>query len=156
MYSRTNHRTWPSDPVRTVMMWPVATVESLASLTQVAEALAADEIGALCVVEHEALAGIVSERDVVTHIANGADPANLTAGEVMSSDLITVDPDDSVLSVARMMRDSQVRHLPVVENSMIAGIVSIRDLFDVLLDSAADEPDTVFVPSGTRVVVRPD
>jgi CBS domain-containing protein len=156
MYSRTTHRTWPSDPVRTVMMWPVATVETLASLTQVAEALAADEIGALCVVEQDTLAGIVSERDVVAHVAAGADPAHLTAGEVMSSDLITIGPDDTVLSAARTMREAQVRHLPVVEDGMIAGIVSIRDLFEVLLDGAAEEPAVVYVPSGARVVVRAD
>jgi CBS domain-containing protein len=154
MYGRTNHRTWPSDPVRTVMMWPVATVETLATMTQVAEALAADEIGALCVVEHDALAGIVSERDVVTHLAAGANPAHLTAGEMMSSDPITVAPEDTVLSVARMMREAQVRHLPVVEGSLIAGIVSIRDVLDVLIDGADDDAEIVFVPSGARVVVR--
>src|SRR3954453_12027139 len=104
MYGRTTQRTWPSDPVRTVMMWPVATVEALATLTEVAEALAADESGALCVVEQDALAGIGSERDIVTHLAAGGDPAHLAAGDVMSSDLITVDPDDPVLSVSRMMR----------------------------------------------------
>jgi CBS domain-containing protein len=49
-----------------------------------------------------------------------------------------------------------VRHLPVVEDGTIAGIVSMRDLFNVLIDGAADEPDVVFVPSGTRVVVRAD
>ncbi|MDX6358907.1 MAG: hypothetical protein QOH37_1961 [Nocardioidaceae bacterium] len=156
MYGRTTHRTWPSDPVRTVMMWPVATVETLASLTQVAEALAADEIGALCVVENDALAGIVSERDIVTHLATGADPAHLTAGDVMSNDLITVGPEDTVLFVSRMMRDAQIRHLPVVDNGLIAGIVSIRDLFNVLIDGAADEPDIVYVSSGARVIVRAD
>ncbi|WP_191907954.1 cyclic nucleotide-binding/CBS domain-containing protein [Nocardioides cynanchi] len=154
MYGRTNHRTWPSDPVRTVMMWPVATVETDASMTQVAEALSADEIGALCVVEHGALAGIVSERDAVTHLAAGANPAHMTAGEMMSSDLITVGPEDSVLSVARMMREAQVRHLPVVDDDQIAGIVSIRDVFNVLIDAAADDAEVVFVPSGSRVVVR--
>ena len=88
MYGRTTHRTWPSDPVRTVMMWPVATVEAGATLTQVAEALAADEIGALCVVEHDALAGIVSERDVVAHVAAGADPG-LSFTKQQLDDLIT-------------------------------------------------------------------
>jgi CBS domain-containing protein len=156
MYGRTTHRTWPSDPVRTVMAWPVATVETLASLTQVAEALAADEIGALCVVEQDALAGIVSERDIVTHVAAGADPAHLTAGDVMSNDLITVGPDDPVLLVARTMREAQVRHLPVVDNGLISGIVSIRDLFNVLIDAAVDDPETVHVSSGTRVIVRDD
>ena len=82
MYGRTVHVVRPTDRVRAVMMWPVATVETVATLSEVAEALAADEVGALCVVENDALAGIVSERDVVTHLAAGGDPAHLTAGVV--------------------------------------------------------------------------
>jgi CBS domain-containing protein len=154
MYGRATHRNWPSDPVRTVMMWPVATVETLASLTQVAEALAADEIGALCVVEQGALAGIVSERDVVTHLAAGANPAHVTAGDVMSSDLITVEPEDTVLSVARTMREAQIRHLPVVEDGLIAGIVSIRDLFDVLIDDAAEHESAPRPTAGVSSCAR--
>jgi CBS domain-containing protein len=74
----------------------------------------------------------------------------------MSNDLITDGPEDTVLFVSRMMRDAQIRHLPVVDNGLIAGIVSIRDLFNVLIDGAADEPDIVYVSSGARVIVRAD
>jgi CBS domain-containing protein len=137
------------------MVWPVATVSSEASLSEVAEALAADEVGALCVLENDGLAGIVSERDVVTHLAAGADPAHLTAGDVMSTDLVTVGPDESVLDAARRMQDSQVRHLPVLDGGLVAGIVSIRDLFSVLVEST-DEGDVVVLRSGTRVTVVGD
>jgi CBS domain-containing protein len=116
------------------MVWPVATVEHDVSLTEVAEALAADEIGALCVVENDALAGIVSERDVIIHLAAGADPDHLTAGDVMTSDVVTVGPDESVVAAARRMRDDQIRHLPVLEDGAIAGMISIRDLVGVLVE----------------------
>jgi CBS domain-containing protein len=155
MYTRTVRPVSPSSPVRTVMVWPVATIDSGATLSEVAEALAADEIGALFVLENGGLAGIVSERDVVTHLAAGADPAHLTAGDVMSSELVTVGPDESVLVAARRMQDSQVRHLPVLDHSEIAGILSIRDLFMVLLD-AADEPEVVHVHPGATVTVVGD
>jgi CBS domain-containing protein len=134
------------------MVWPVAIVESEATLAEVAVALAADEIGALCVVENGRLVGIVSERDVVAHVAAGTDPARLTAGDVMSSDLVSVGPDESVLAASRLMRESQVRHLPVLDGGLIAGIVSIRDLFGALVDDA-DEPEVVVLRSGTRVTV---
>jgi CBS domain-containing protein len=152
MYTRTVHPVTPVSPVRTLMAWPVATVEGDASLSEVAEALAADEIGALCVIENDGLAGVVSERDVVAHLAAGADPAHLTAGEVMSQDVVTVGPDDTVLEAARRMQDCQVRHLPVLDGGLIAGIVSIRDLFAVLVDSA-DDPEVVVLRSGTRVML---
>ena len=135
MYGQSVHAGRALDSVRTVMRWPVATVETVASLNEVAEGLAADEVGALCVVEGDALAGIVSERDVVDHLAAGGDPAHLTAGEVMSSDLLTIGPDATVLEAARMMDEGQVRHLPVLAHGQIAGMVSMRDLFAALLDA---------------------
>jgi CBS domain-containing protein len=156
MYGRTVHVVRPTDSVRTVMMWPVATVESVATLGEVAEARAADEVGALCVVENGGLAGIVSERDLVTHIAAGADPSHLTAGEVMSSDLLTVRPDATVLEAARMMQEAQVRHLPVLSEGQISGMVSMRDLFGALVDAQDEEEDIVVVRSGTRVRVISD
>ena len=84
--------------------------------------------------ENDALAGIVSERDVIIHLAAGADPDHLTAGDVMSSDLVTVEPEESVVDAARRMRDDQIRHLPVLEDGAIAGMISMRDLFAVLID----------------------
>jgi CBS domain-containing protein len=152
MYARVSRPVTPASEVRKVMVWPVATVEGSATLSEVAEALAADEIGALCVTEEGRLAGIVSERDVVIHLAAGADPGHLTAAEVMSSDLVTASPDDPVVVAARQMEDAQVRHLPVLDQGMIAGIVSMRDLFSVLVEDEND-PSVVVVRSGTRVMV---
>jgi CBS domain-containing protein len=137
------------------MMWPVATVDGGSTLDEVAEALAADEIGAVCVMEDGRLAGILSERDIVTHVAADADLSHLTAADVMSNDLVTVAPDDSVLVAARRMEEAQVRHLPVLDNGRIAGMVSIRDLFAVLVGEAHD-PSVVVVRSGSRVMVVGD
>ena len=134
MYAKSVHPFSPASPVRSVMVWPVATVEHDVSLSEVAEALTADEIGVLCVVENDALAGIVSERDVVAHVATGADPAHLTAGDVMTSDVVTVGPEESVRAAARRMHEGQIRHLPVLEDGAIAGMISIRDLVGVLVD----------------------
>jgi CBS domain-containing protein len=138
------------------MVWPVATVHADATLREVAESLAADAIGALGVLEHGVLAGVVSERDVVNHLAQGANPDHLSAGEVMSTELVTVRPEETVLEAAHRMLDAEVRHLPVIQDGEIAGFVSIRDLFEVLVRTASLEDDVVVVPSGTRVVVRQD
>jgi CBS domain-containing protein len=133
MYARPAHRVQATDPLRHVMVWPVAVVEAEATMTEVADALAADEIGALCVTENGVLAGIVSERDVVEHVAAGADLTHLTAAEVMSSDLITIEPHTTVLQAASAMADAEVRHLPVLEHGEIAGMVSMRDLLAALV-----------------------
>ena len=154
MYTSSTRSIHPTDAIARVMVWPVATVPGEASLLEVAESLAADGIGAIGVVQHGHLAGVVSERDVVHHLAQGANPEHVTAADVMTTDLVTAHPDDRILDVARRMVEAQIRHLPVVEEDKIAGFVSMRDLFEVLLDVAAHEEDVVVVPSGTRVVVR--
>lgn len=152
MYARPAPAVTPATDLRKVMMWPVATVDGQATAAEVAEALAADEIGAVLVTEDGRLAGIVSERDLVEHVAAGADLTHLTAAEVMSNDLVSVAPDDSVVVAAQLMEDAQVRHLPVLDQGRIAGIVSIRDLFSVLL-AEAQQAAVVVVRSGSRVVV---
>lgn len=145
----------PTDTVARVMVWPVATVYADATLREVAESLAADGIGALGVLEQGRLAGVISERDVVTHLAQGGNPDHLTAGDVMTTDLVTARPDDTVLTAAGQMVEAEIRHLPVVQNGEIAGFVSIRDLFEILLHAATLADDVVVVDSGSRVVVRP-
>jgi len=145
----------PDRPVSTIMSWPVATIDHVATVEESAEALAADSIGALVVLREGRLAGIISERDVVMHVAAGTDLSHLLTGEAMASDLVTVQADDTILMAARAMAEADVRHLPVLRDSLIAGMVSMRDVVSVLADAVSDE-DVVVVPSGTRVVVRRD
>jgi CBS domain-containing protein len=154
MFTSSKRSTHPSDAISRIMVWPVATVPGKASLLEVAETLAADGIGAIGVVENGHLAGVVSERDLVTHLAQGANPEHVTASEVMTTDLITARPEDPILDTARRMAEAQIRHMPVIEEDKIAGFVSMRDIFEVLIDVASHEEDVVVVPSGTRVVVR--
>jgi CBS domain-containing protein len=156
MFTSSKRSIHPSDAIARIMVWPVATVPGEATLLEVAESLAADGIGAIGVVENGHLAGVVSERDVVIHLAQGANPEHVTAADVMATDLVTAHPNDPILDTARRMVEAQIRHLPVIEEDKIAGFVSMRDIFEVLIDVASHEEDVVVVPSGTRVVVRQD
>ncbi len=128
----------PSDPVTRVMTWPVATVETQTTLDLVAQKLAEDEVGAVLVLSEHGLAGLISERDVVAHVAEGSDLSRLSAGDVMSSDLITVQGDASVLDAARAMNEALVRHVPVLDGSDVVGVVSIRDVCAVLAETAGE------------------
>jgi CBS domain-containing protein len=131
MFASTHHVS-PSDEVRTVMMWPVAVTTCGATMREVAESLAADEIGVLPVTANGAIVGIVSERDVVRHLADGADPDHLTAEDIMTTDMIKVAPATSIAEVARVMVEAGIRHVPVLDGDAIAGIVSARDALGVL------------------------
>jgi len=79
--------------------------------------------------------GLVSE---CGHVAAGADLSHLTAGEVMTTEVVTAQDADSVLASARLMCPAGVRHLPVLKDGQLAGMMSIRDLLGVLVSSQTD------------------
>jgi len=93
-------------------------------------------IGALVVSEDgETVAGILSERDIVEAMGRyGADLLQLCVSEVMSCPVVTCKPDDSVAELMAEMTNRRMRHLPVVQDSRLCGIVSIGDLVKSRLD----------------------
>lgn len=143
--------TTPYAAVSTIMSWPVATVDHETSLQEAAEALAAEDVGIVLVLGKGSLVGVVSERDVVAHVAACADLTHLTVGEVMATEVVVTSMSSSVLDAARAMSEADVRHLPVMEGELLAGVVSARDVLPLLVDAV--DGDVVVVPSGTRVVV---
>jgi CBS domain-containing protein len=148
------HTCWPvlaDDPVNSLMRWPVAGVDDTDSLAEVSRALAENEVGAVIVLHHGVLVGLVSERDLAAHLGTGGGTSHVTAGDLMSPDLVTVPPEAPLLEAGRLMREAHVRHLPVVSEGTVAGILSMRDLFEVLLRRADDEHR--LGPGGSRTSV---
>lgn len=87
-------------------------------------------VGAVMVVEGEMLRGIVTERDLVFKlVAEGRSAETTRLTDVMTADPETLAPSDSVLDALDKMQAGRYRHLPVVENGRVRGMVSIRDLF---------------------------
>jgi CBS domain-containing protein len=102
-------------------------------LVRAAARLMADrKIGAVPVLDGERLVGIFSERDVLTRVvAAGCDPDATPVGDVMSSELVVVDPAESYEACLSRMREAHVRHVIVLDQGRLAGIVSLRDLLAV-------------------------
>jgi CBS domain-containing protein len=98
--------------------------------------LAAKRIGAVVVEDRwQKLVGIFSERDLVNHLARrGADVLGFEVSDVMSSPVITCSAADRVEAALAMMTINRIRHLPVLENDRLAGIVSIGDLVHQRMD----------------------
>jgi CBS domain-containing protein len=136
-YGRIVRQVHPREPVHAVMSWPVAAVEATDPLADVAQTLADNEIGAVLVLLDGCLVGVVSERDLTTAAGHGDDD-RLTAADVMTQSLVSVPPEAPLVEAARIMREAHVRHLPVISDGSIAGMLSMRDLFDVLLRQAED------------------
>jgi CBS domain-containing protein len=118
----------------------VRTVGSDASVAEVIGALAERNIGALPVVDGGRLVGIVSERDVVRRLhAGGAGVLGARAGDIMTTDVVTCSPSDSAADLAGVMTARRFRHLPVVVEGELRGIVSIGDLVKARIDMLEEE-----------------
>jgi CBS domain-containing protein len=93
-----------------------------------ADLMKARKCGSVLVTAGDALIGIFTERDVVFRVvAEGRDPQATKLGEVMTANPVTVGPQEPAISALRLMEDSGFRHLPVVEDGRILGVVSRRD-----------------------------
>jgi CBS domain-containing protein len=109
------------------------------SLREAAVKMREQQTGSLLVLDGTDLVGIVTERDVLKAVATGTD-LDTPISEVMSRDLVTVEPGTSLREAARIMAERWIRHLPVLDGERLVGIVSQRDLAGVLA-GALNEPE---------------
>jgi CBS domain-containing protein len=86
------------------------------------------QVGALMVMDGERLAGILTERDLTRAIAEGADPETVRVADYMSEWPVAVGPEMDVRGAVAAMLELECRHLPVVADGRVVGMVSIRDL----------------------------
>lgn len=102
------------------------------TLAGAARTLNCAAVGALPVMrEDDTLAGIISERDLVRAVAQQCDPTTAIVGEFASLHVEVAEPDDDSWVVGRRMLDSGIRHLPVMVDGRLAGMVSMRDVLAV-------------------------
>jgi CBS domain-containing protein len=115
--------------VRDVMTPEPITVSSSASLDEVARLMRDNDIGDVVVVEADAPVGIVTDRDIVIRgVADTPDLAGLTAGDVCSTSVVVVNPDTDMEQAIELMREHAIRRLPVVDNDVVVGVVSLGDV----------------------------
>ncbi len=118
-----------------VTVGPDATVHDLLA------ALSEHAVGALVVsTDGQQVDGIVSERDVVRRLHDdGADLLNQTVASIMTSDVHTCGPEDLIDDLMRAMTERRIRHIPVVVDGQLAGIVSIGDIVKFRMDELETE-----------------
>lgn len=106
----------------------VMTIAPDASIADLLEVLAEHNIGALVVSnDGTSIAGIVSERDIVRKLRGVDSPASLTVEAIMTTNVITCTPDDAVTDLMTLMTEHRFRHVPVLDDGRLAGVVSIGD-----------------------------
>ncbi|BCI82790.1 CBS domain-containing protein [Mycobacterium sp. SMC-18] len=118
----------------------VATIAPETTVSQLLASLAALNIGAMVVVGDDGLAGIVSERDVVRELhKRGGGLLGQPVSEIMTTVLATCTPRDTVDHLVVLMTQNRVRHVPVLDDGRLAGIVSIGDVVKTRMEELETE-----------------
>ncbi|HSP73105.1 MAG TPA: CBS domain-containing protein [Gaiellaceae bacterium] len=92
------------------------------------------EVASVAVCERDKLVGIFTERDVLRLAGEGTDFRTLPVGDVMTKHLFTVAPDDDLLDAAALMQVKRIRHLPVLQDGNVLGILGIREVLRALVE----------------------
>lgn len=111
-----------------VYQLPLLTCQAADRLTAVAQKMAAEQVSALAVVDGSSVVGIISERDVTRAVAEETDPRSVTASQYATTQLEVAMLDDDTQQIASRMLEAGVRHLPVMHDNELVGMVSMRDL----------------------------
>ena len=114
-----------------------------ASVRSASRLMAAQGIGAVLVMKGEQIQGIFSERDALRRVlAEGLDADSTILAEVMTRELVTLDPDAFAVDALRLMSQVGIRHLPVVDHEKVIGMISLRDFIGAELQLAGEDPET--------------
>ena len=119
-------------PIRSMIEGQVPqTAAGTAAVSEVARTMRDRNIGALMIVDGSRLTGVFTERDALFRVlAPGRDPATTPVGAVMTPSPQTIHPDKPFVEAVRMMIEGGYRHVPVVEDGRVLGMVSVRDALD--------------------------
>ena len=116
-------------PVRDIMTRPVITADADLDILGAAKKMGSANVGCLIIVSGDKPTGILTERDLVKKVvALGIDPRTLKVADIMSSPVVTIEPDASLREAAALMLRSGVKRLPVIFKGKLVGIITDTDL----------------------------
>ena len=100
-----------------------------------------ENVGSVAVCDGHHLVGIFTERDVLRLAGENSELQDLKVGDVMTRRVLTVSPDDDIMAAGALMAERRIRHLPVVQDGMVMGILGLRDVTRSLLELVWREHD---------------
>jgi CBS domain-containing protein len=114
--------------LRELMEDELVTARPGASIAEISRLLEGQRVGSALLVDEDTFAGILTERDIVRAVADGVNLETTPAEDYMSRTVTTIAVEEPVAVAAQLMTSLSIRHLPVVENGQLVGVLSIRDL----------------------------
>jgi CBS domain-containing protein len=127
--------------VKDIMTKDVTYINPMSKVTEAAQLMQKHNIGSIPVCDQSGVVGIITDRDIVVrNVAHGQSPQDTIVKDVMTASVSSVTPEMDVTDASEIMAKSQIRRLPVVENNLIVGIISLGDIAtDKHSDNAAGE-----------------
>ena len=117
--------------VKDVMIDKVATLDASSMIKDAAKLMDEKNIGCVIVTQNDQPTGILTERDFVRRIASKEKPLTSPLEEVMSSPLISINPDETIWEAAEQMKVKNIHKLPVIDNDKVVGIITTSDLVEI-------------------------
>jgi len=121
-------------PVADVMVFRVVKVSPDDTVSIAIARMLEENVGSVGVCEGEKLVGMFTERDVLRLAGEGSQFGELKLADVMTKQVLTLTADVDIVDAARLMREKKIRHIPVVEDGNVLGIVGIRDVMGALVE----------------------
>ena len=116
------------------------TIESSTSAQEAARTMGSENVGSLPIVDGDRLVGVITDRDLAIRVLAEGKDGGTTVGEIASTDVVTIDPQQSLEEAARLMAEHQLRRLPVVEeDGKLVGILAQADLAQLGHDALTGE-----------------
>ncbi len=122
-------------PIENLARSEVVTAGADASVVELAQTMDEESVGSVVITEDTEPTGIVTDRDLTVRVlGEGVDPEKMTAAEVMSDDLCTIDRGAGFYEAAEMMSEHGIRRLPVCKDDELVGIITADDFTELLAD----------------------
>ncbi|MEM4189397.1 MAG: CBS domain-containing protein [Candidatus Caldarchaeum sp.] len=120
---------WPGAKVRDIVKMPLITIDGHASVLETAKLMSEKSISGVVITLNGMPVGLVTERDIVVRVVSkNLDPSKTMVKDVMSSPLITISIDASILEAVDLMNRKKVRRIVVTEDNKVVGIFTVRDV----------------------------
>jgi len=139
--------------VKDLMTARVVDMPAESSVTAVARRMRDEHVGSVLITENNTLVGIVTDRQIThTVVADGLNPSDVLVREIMFVDFVPLEPEMDLLQAVRLQKELAMRRLPVVENGVPVGILSVSDIAAFTKELI----DCVLVEGEVRVLRRGD
>jgi CBS domain-containing protein len=125
--------------VQDIMKKVVLSIDASMAVIDAAKMMDDASVGAIVVIQENIAVGIITERDIVKRVVAKGKPSQINVKEVMSPNLVVINPNNTILDLAQLMKERQIHRVPVVKDDRLIGMVTSFDL--VRFCSIGGEPE---------------